>query len=227
MMKFRECVDNIQSLQHRDFVKLAYLTAARVSEITTKANRYDMQHGFLKQVYGEHLEWKFEDYVENTIKEKCLILTLATAKRKPLTKDETFVKKVIALPCDPKYEPWTIDLLRRMKTTKEQKLSFDICRATGWNICKRYLKPLDPKVHTHSLRHWRISHLVNLYNFEPYDVVAYAGWTTKTVFGQMGLATGQLDIYLSLSWRKYFPRLLKPIVAFATPLPAMPTQPSA
>jgi len=52
---------------------------------------------------------------------------------------------------------------------------------------------------------------VRYYNFDPFDVTAFAGWTYSTGFGGMGVASSQLDTYLHLSWQRYYPKLLKPI----------------
>ena len=59
---------------------------------------------------------------------------------------------------------------------KNGTLTLDITRQRIWEIVKTSLKPLNPKVRTHSLRHWRITHLADFYNFDPYEVVVYAGW---------------------------------------------------
>lgn len=58
------------------------------------------------------------------------------------------------------------------------------------------------------LRHYRLTHLVEEYGFDAYDLTVYAGWTFKTIFKG---SAGQLDTYLHLDWRKYYEKLLKPI----------------
>lgn len=66
---------------------------------------------------------------------------------------------------------------------------------------------------THTLRHFRITYLITEYDFDPSDLCAYAGGTMKTGMGiaGMGAASGQLDVYAYLAWKRYFPKLLKPI----------------
>jgi integrase len=133
----------------------------------------------------------------------------AVAKRSRKDKEkEKIVYKIIALPMNPRYEPWTEDLLKWI--VKTGSLSFPL---TGdWinkGIVQPCLRELDRNVHSHSLRHWRITHLVSEYDFDPYDLTAYSGWTFKTTFGGMGMGSGQLDIYLHLAWKRYFKKLLR------------------
>jgi hypothetical protein len=131
-----------------------------------------------------------------------------------------FIFKEIALPVEPQFEPWTRDLLQwlvnQKKAGKEGKLSFDICRSTANNIVKKHLKPLSQSlnspVHHHTLRHWRITHLVTDYGFDNFDLCVYAGWTFKTGLSAMGSGSGQLDTYLHLGSQHYFSKLLKPLV---------------
>lgn len=120
--------------------------------------------------------------------------------------------KRIALPCTPKYEPWTVDLLHYIQ--KYGTLSVNCCRKTLWQLQRKYLDPFLPKKSKGSvknpLRHYRITHLLDTYNFQADEVTTYAGWTLKTTFGQMGInASPNLDIYSHLAWRRYFPKLLR------------------
>jgi len=122
--------------------------------------------------------------------------------------------KAIALPCDPKYEPWTLDLLKWIK--EKGRLSFPIVRQTFHDHVREALKDLLPQKSLHSiknpLRHFRISHLISYYGMLPYEITAYTGWTIAGTYRQMGIAvSSNLDAYAHLAWRQYFPRLLKPI----------------
>jgi len=123
--------------------------------------------------------------------------------------------KLIALPCSPKYEPWTIDLLKYI--SKHGTISFDLTRQRVWQIYRQHLAPFLPpkskKSLRNPLRHWRISHLLEYYNFDPVEVTIYSGWTFKTTFGMMGVpASPNIDIYAHLQWKKYFPKLLREVV---------------
>ena len=209
--KFRFYVDHIPNRRNRVLIKTLYLTASRTSELCNKIPPSELAKKKTKP-YGRFLTWKLQDYKlpnsEET--EKALLLTIAVAKRKMKRKrgDKT-VKKIIALPTSPKYEPWTLELLKYLK--EKQTLSFNLTPRSIRAIVKKELEHLDPEIHPHSLRHYRITHLVEVYDFDPYDITAYAGWTFRTGFGQLGFTTGKLDTYLHLAWKRYFPKLLKPI----------------
>ena len=228
--EFRVFVDSIPKEKNKLVIKALYLTAARVSELAGKISVYEVEHG-KSMPYGALMDWRFADYMN----EKVLLLRMVTAKRfrrkdgSKIVREffRKFVKgekvsqdllmkaknvlmwKVIALPCNPTFEPWTRDLLRYIK--KNGTLTLNLTRQRIWEIVKTSLKPLNPKVRTHSLRHWRITHLADFYNFDPYEVVVYAGWTFKTGLNMMGLPSGQLDTYLHLAWKRYFPKLLRPL----------------
>jgi hypothetical protein len=78
---------------------------------------------------------------------------------------------------------------------------------------KKQLRELDPKVKTHSLRLWRLNHLVTEYQFDLYDLMVYAGWSVKHSFGDVTMPFNpQLDVQMHNAWRRYFPKLLKPLL---------------
>jgi len=120
--------------------------------------------------------------------------------------------KVVALPCDPKYDPWALDLVKRI--TKRKNLSFDMSRQRAWQrITEEFRRAnYQGRLSPHVLRHWRISHLIEYYDFDPYEVSIYSGWTMAGTFAQMGIqASSNIDIYAHLPWRKYFKKLLVPL----------------
>jgi integrase len=201
---FRKIVDKIRPLRDKLLIETYYLTASRACELLTKTTPYDLEHG-KSHPYGSELEWSLEDYVIPGTKEvqteKVLLLKVKVAKRK-----KKLVKKAIALPCDPRFEPWTLDLLTRIKNTGT--INFDLTRTRVWQIVKKHLARIDPDVKTHSLRHYRLTHLVDLYGFSEMELIIYAGWTYSAAFG--GRAA-MLDVYIHLDWRKYFPKLLREI----------------
>jgi hypothetical protein len=159
--------------------------------------------------------------------EKALLLygqkeLLAKVKKGEVQVDPLLIKallgkinlKSVALPCDPKYEPWTLDLLKWIK--QKGILSFPCTRQTFRIHVREAMKDVLPQKSLHSIknpmRHFRISHLISYYQLEPYEITAYTGWTIAGTFRQMGIAvSSNLDAYAHLQWRQYFPRLLKPI----------------
>ena len=211
--KMREHMEHIPKRRDRVLIKTLYLTAARASEIVTKVNPCDLEKN-QTHPYGKYMSWELADFqTSNGSKEKALLITLATAKRRLKTKEQKeqgFIPKVIAIPCMPYYEPFTEELLRWL--AKGNTLSFPLTRRSIYRIVKQNLMNLEPKVKPHSLRHWRITHLVEKYQFNPYDLTAYAGWSVRHSFGAVGIpVTPQLEIYYHSAWQYYFPKLLKPI----------------
>lgn len=213
--RFREAVD--QMLDKRDalIVKVLYLTCSRVSETLTHVSPWDQLHKKVRLAYGMHMGFEMATFDHEKLRHKVLVLKMAVAKRKlkrrkrGTRKDELkLFFKTIALPTDPRYEPWTKDLLKYLQ--KRGNLSFDLSRSHVWKLLKRSpsLHALDPDFTTHDLRHYRITHLVEEYDFQPIDLVAVTGWTYRR---GVGVAAGQLDTYLHIRWKKYFPKLLKPL----------------
>lgn len=202
----RKAVDSIDDTRNSVLCKMAYLTASRVSELIRKVTPYDRQHNQTKP-YGVHQVWKLVDInsslKEKNAKNKALLIKSAVAKRS--NKNLTF--KVIALPCDPLYEPWTVDLLKWI--SKHGTLSFGLTRHRVRQILIENLGTFMSKSsrRLNPLRHWRLSHLVELYGFDSFDLTIYAGWTLKT--GTQG--SSMLDSYVHLDWRHYFKKLLRPI----------------
>jgi len=125
--------------------------------------------------------------------------------------------KVVALPTSPKYEPWTTDLLQWI--SKHGNLNFNMTRVWFWQILRDNLSGILPKKGKHTmknpLRHFRISHLIEYYQMDPYEITSYTGWTIRSTFGQLGIsASPNIDAYAHLRWRQYFPKLLKSIDRF-------------
>lgn len=219
MSEFRDAVERIVDHRNRILIQFLYLSASRASEVVTRVGKYDLEH--LKSWgYGAYMGWSLPEFhVTKTKIEKVLLMKMAVAKRKVKRRkgddDEDgqrrVVYKMIALPTSPKFEPWTEHLLRWI--TIHGNLNFDMSRITVCRIVKLELHGLDPHIHAHSLRHYRISHLVEHYALDPFDLTAIAGWTFKTTLSAMGQggASGQLDTYLHLAWRRYFTKLLVPL----------------
>jgi len=208
MTEFRAAVDRIKNRRDSILIKALYLLALRVHEIATKTCPSLMS---MTRPLGQYIKLSIHRGYRYNNKEipiglfKCPVL-----KRKPKSKKKKLVYKIVALPCDPVYEPWALDLLRWIKNNG--KLGFDLTAIQINRIVKKHLSILDPKVHTHSLRHWRATHLLTYYNFDGWDLCAYMGWAFRSLYGKMNMPIGKSDIYVHLSWKRYFPKLLKPIV---------------
>ena len=139
--RMREVIEHITKKRDRILIKTLYLTAARVSEIVTKVGAYDLEHKQTK-AYGKYLDFKAEKFQVNRRHiENVLLITGATAKRKLKTKQEQeqgYIPKVIALPVNPVYEPFTEELLRWIQT--HHTLSFPITRNWVYKIVKKNLE---------------------------------------------------------------------------------------
>ena len=215
---FREAVDKIPDVRDSIVIKTLYLLGARVSEIVTKTTPYQLKNRKSKP-YGRLLTWSLQDYDFEKKKEKLLLLKSAVAKRSKKQKNDSSEQKkqiirfkIIPLPTNPKYENWTVDILKWIQKQKDHKLGFPITGMTVQNIVKKHLRILDKRIFPHKVRHWRITHLITEYNFSPYEITSYAGWSFSSTFGAMGIkASSNLDIYAHLQWRDYVNKLFKPL----------------
>jgi hypothetical protein len=204
MRKFRERVEKIPSRRDRVLIKLLYLTAAKVSEVTRKVTPYDLTTKSSKP-YGQYLEYSFGDYSNQRV----FLIKLAVAQRRVKRKHDLPYFKMIALPTPLTYEPWTRDLLTWIRDGEDYQLSFDLTRNRVYAIIRTRLRDLDPTIHPLSLRRWRITHLVTRYEFTPYDIAVYTGLTFRTGFSQVDMSEEIGDTLLHSTWKQYFPKLLK------------------
>ena len=147
------------------------------------------------------MDYAFRDFG----KVKVFLLKIALAKRRGKPKVKDF--RVAALPCKLEYEPWTRDLLKHI--AKNKKPSFDLTRQRVGQIVKEELHMLDSNINPNKLRTYRIAHLVEEYGFDQYDLMAYLGMQIRTSPKLTELDI--IDTSPDLAWRRYFPKLLKPI----------------
>ena len=93
--RFRELVEDIPSRRDSVLIKALYLTAAKVSEVTTKVTPYDLKNK-LSQPYGQYLDFSFDDYE----KRKVFLIKLAVAQRRVKRKNNLPYFKIVALPAN-------------------------------------------------------------------------------------------------------------------------------
>ena len=131
----------------------------------------------------------------------------------------------IAIPCDNRFEPWVVDLLKHFQkinsADKGNKFCFYLTRQEIRKIIRKKLKRILPPVMltkqggSHNLknllRHWRINHLVTYYNFNPQLLAIFAGWSIITSFQKAGVTGGSptMEHYLHLAWKTYMPNLCR------------------
>lgn len=201
---FRGAVDHVLSVRDRNLIKLLHLTAARPSEVCTRTTPSELRSRATKP-YVMSMDWQLGKFKEER---DVLLIRVALAKRRQSTPSH----KIIALPIHPHFEPWTRDLLKRIRRNK--KLEFDLTRVSGNKIIRERLSPLlNQEIRARDLRQLRLEHLTKLYNFDLFDLATVAG---KSIFRNLILvkqSTEKTETQLQLAWRRYFPKLLKPIHA--------------
>jgi len=221
MLDFREMVDGIPKRRDAILIKVLYLTASWVSEVVTRCTPWDLRRN-ATHAYGAWMQTGFADFEHTVFRngeprvltEKVFLITQAVARRRAKSKKDPNSKsyKIIGLPTSQHYEPWTLDLLKYKQSTG--KLSFDLQRKRVWEIVKENLSDLDPSVRPHSLRLWRLDHLVTEYGVDAYVELPFiAGRSFGNVFaaGSRPSSAAMLDIFLHGQWRSYFPKLLRPM----------------
>ena len=205
---FRKIVDSIPAWKEVTVCKILYLLALNRSEIVTKVNPHELSRK-RSDAYGRHAKVRIETYTKKDFHEKVLLSTTAVAKRSKRGTKQAIVFKHVGLPTHPVFEPWSIDLLWWIK--KNGNLKIDATGQTVNNWVKYALRRWIPNVTANKLRQYRINHLITEYNFDYYDIAAYAGYEYKTTLGAIGLHYSQLSTPNHLRWRHYFPKLLVPI----------------
>ncbi|UCE96538.1 MAG: site-specific integrase [Candidatus Bathyarchaeota archaeon] len=198
---WRAYVDGLPEGDDKVLFQALYLTCSRASELALRVVKAEK---FTKP-YGQFLSYRIESFNGEPV----LVLDVAVLKRKEKRKKakSNIVFKTIALPCSPKVEPWTLSLLKYIH--KHKALAFPLDRRQMLYRTKKWFSRMEKNMTTHSLRHFRISHLAQYYGFSPMELCQFAGWTFRAGMG----ASGQLDTYLHLSWQNYFPKLLRPLPA--------------
>lgn len=200
--RFREAVDSILSVRDQNLIKLLYLTSARPSEICTRTTPSELRNRASKP-YGRQINWSFGTFKKE--KDVLLIKVVLAKRRQSLPS-----YKIIALPIHPGFEPWTVDLLRRI--TQNKKLEFDLTRVTVNRIVKENLSPLlDREIRAKDLRQLRLEHLAKLYDFDHFDLEAVNGFNVKKNLLLVENTDEKIKTLLQSAWRRYFPKLLRPI----------------
>lgn len=203
--KFRAKVEAIRHRRNSILIKTIYLTACRPCEILLDASPSDITNNKTSP-YGQYVRTTFREIAGN----KAFLINMVVAKRhrKAKAEEDRKVRKIIALPVNPDWEPWTPDIIYWIRD--HGKLPFSLTEQHTNVIVKAELSGLDRNISTKSLRHYRISHLAEYYDFDAFDLVSFAGWSYRGAFGSRQ-SVGQLDTYLHPSLRHYFVKLCKPL----------------
>jgi len=192
----RDRIEEIPKTVVRKAFKFQYLTATRISEVCGKY-----------AVTGKDLEIKeFEGH-------SLALFTIKTAKKKG-------EPRFIALPLEEEYEPWSLELVKEFSSRDDRRVFPISVRSLQFHAEKAF-ETLDYTIEkygnkkigviekherpglTHFLRHVRATNLVMDYGFDSTDIGIYCGW-------EIGLPA-MAKRYITMEWRRYFPKLLKPI----------------
>ena len=127
--------------------------------------------------------------------------------------DQVFLRYV-AIPVGNQYEPWLLPILKYWQENNHS-LSIPITRRYFYDLLHKALSNILPQKHYHGkeslknpIRHIRISHLLQYYDFSPLDINAYTGWALSSIFAQLGQPiSNNLERYSHLTWRMYVPKL--------------------
>ena len=251
----RQRIEQIREESFRNLLKSAYLFCARIGEVVHYTYPCDIGTGTTgPKLYAR--ETSYTPNIEDSgtvgtlmmialaegrdlalkqiarIKEPVALFHVWTEKRKGLKRQG--IRRDIALPLNPEFEPWTKDLLWYFQ--KQQVLKqpiFPFFRQKAYALAKPVFEGLSVKIthyrktlpeldlkgkhlmkmipeHTkpftvHSLRKIRENELRRNYRFDAFEISAYGGWTMQTMAG----TSSALAHYDTPAWEDYFPKLLR------------------
>jgi len=165
-----------QTAQAKALIAIYYLTACRVSEITTpfylrKYKTQKLLDGTKKQIIIEKVKQEFlgvrkEDITFDTINGKrCMFIRTENRKNKQ--------KKT-------KKQPIPIELESKLSLYLEKYLSTIMPGDFLFNFgCKRATQIINETIkwNPHFIRHIRATHLIVLYDFNEQMLISFMGWT--------------------------------------------------
>jgi hypothetical protein len=205
----RARIARVEPKEVRYGLMASYLWAARASEVVGVASATDTT-----TPYGPRGSDAYQDAYKPPGEPPVpvAVFRIKTAKRGGF-------ERYIALPLEPKYEPWAKELLDYCRS-KGSKLVFPYTRQTlhayasrafdglTYDIALQRINGVRVEAHKHNagvhfLRHIRASELVSSYGFKSEELAAYGGWSLKSVGVSPSMAR-----YLQLSWHIYFAKLL-------------------
>lgn len=214
----RKRISQVERDDFRYCLMTAYLWAARISEVISRACLKD--ETVARGLKGSDV--RLDNFVVGGNEIPCVVFNVRTAKREGRIRP-------IALPLDEQYEPWAKAVYGFFLQMGDKPV-FPFTRQAVWKYVKqahvfdgltypieRYtlMKQGNLKKETipthyrnfrlHALRHLRATELVSFYGFDGFNLATYGGWTYHT----MAQTSAIMDRYLSLSWQSYFPKLLK------------------
>ena len=202
----RERIQSVDDREVRLCLMCCYLFAARISEVVTYASPGDHK---TNPRGPKGTEVRTDAFKLGPIEEEAAIYTVRTAKRRGLV-------RLVVLPLNERYEPWTKILydfydevgdnrlfpFTRQKAWSKAKEAFQGLQYStgGYSKNKNYFAPRNRPFNLHALRHVRATSLVSDFGFDSFDLSSFAGWNLKR---------SSMSRYLHLGWQRCFPKLLK------------------
>jgi len=255
--KIRSCIEQVEREEIRLALMAEYLWAARIREVVGKVAATDTYPNLIYGPIGTDVTLKkYKPKVPETFKAIQVIYPEAKAQieemfqpvdvavftvniaKRHLEEEEKIHSRLIALPIDSEYEPWTQELLAYFKDAGSDYV-FPFTRQEVWYwithkepvfkgltypIEKYVWKPKNKDVilkvlphdkpfKNHALRHLRITELRRDYLFDGLQLAAYAGWSMTHASTQTRTHESysqQTTTYFPLyrEWQAYFPKLL-------------------
>ena len=216
----RKRIENVRREDVRVCLMCGYLFCARVSELVSRISPSDVAHTTPRGPKGSDV--RLEKFELGPIKENVAVFRVSTAKRGG-------IERLVGLPLNPKYEPWTKEVCKYYLAQKNEAC-FPFTRQKVWQYSKQVFEGLTYRIErytlierlgetkirkikkrhlrafrTHALRHIRAAELIEHYGFDGFDMSIYGGWTLRSTIG----VGSSMERYAHLQWRKYFPKLLK------------------
>jgi hypothetical protein len=219
----RKRIAKIPEKDMRLCLTACYLCAARVSEIVGKKSPSDVKTT-ARGPCGRDVT--VDRYGMGTaFQQDAAVFRVKTAKRGGFP-------RLVALPLDAKFEPWTKSLVDYYKSHDYNESVFPFTRQLVGLKARSAFKGLRYYVYqyvitnkalgikkevpwhfrrfnVHALRHLRTTELIQTYGFNAMELSVYGGWTMR---GMLGVGSA-MERYVHLDWQQYFPKLLRERVA--------------
>ena len=240
----RERIEKIKPKSVKMCVKYLYVIDGRVSEAVTKTYKGDpyttprgpkgidarmgIWYSPEYNTQADAMKAQKDDKVRRVF--PAVVFKVNTAKRRGRP-------RYCAVPIDPKYEPWAMELFKYFEDAGEEKV-FPFGRQKVYRRSKKVWKDLAYVIEDYSVsintqgaiigidtekktkrvdRHLRNFTTHALRHVRATDLVNYYGFTGTDLSGFGGWSLSQamrvsrsVDRYVDLDWRSYFPKLLKP-----------------
>ena len=210
----RQRIEGIPDEKVKLCVKAMFLFCARVCEVVGVASASDTTTPYGPKGTDFFMDVYRFPPAHPVIEEPCAVFKVRTAKKEGMLRH-------VALPLNPKYEPWARPLLDYFKSRGDRHV-FPFTRQTVYNYTKvafaGFTYPIEKyavfttgisdtrerhqkEASNHFLRHLRASDLVAFYSFTPEEQQTFGGWLLARI-------PESQRRYNYLNWKMYFAKLL-------------------